>query len=219
MIRAEWRGLVPYGAALDAQRRYRDAVVAGAAPEALWGLEHPGVVTTGRRPVEDLAPPEVYSAAGFELFPTERGGLATCHEPGQLVVYLFLDVRDLGIRRAMAAVEAGVIAWLVEQGAPAHRRPGYPGVWLGRDKVCAVGMHVSRGVTMHGLALNLVNDLRGFALITPCGIADGGVTTLQRALGRSPTPVEAWPGVAAALDAAIADERARLALDTTRPLS
>jgi lipoate-protein ligase B len=78
----------------------------------------------------------------------------------------------------------------------ARRRCDAPGVWVGPDKIAAIGLHVRRGVTMHGFALNLVNDLRGFALITPCGIVDGGVTTLLRLRGRAPAPEAAWPSVA-----------------------
>ncbi len=186
-----WLGTVPYGEALAAQRAHRDALVEGRAAEEVWLLEHPPVITTGRRDVGDLDPARV-AAAGFELFATERGGLATCHEPGQLVGYVLVDARAIGVWRTVVAIEGAVAGWLAEHGVEAGPREGYPGVWVGREKICAVGLHFRVGRTMHGLALNLVNDLRGFGLITPCGIVDGGVISLERLVGdRAPAPAEA----------------------------
>lgn len=203
-----WCGTREYGATLADQRAYRDGVIAGTAPEALWCLEHPPVITTGRRGgVEDE---QRVRSAGYDLVATERGGLATCHEPGQLVGYLFLDVSKIGVRRAVAALETGVIAWLATVGLAAQTREGLPGVWVGREKVCALGLHVERGVTMHGFALNLVNDLRGFELIVPCGIVDGAVTSVRRLAGAAPTPEAAAGDVARcvldALDTALVRE-------------
>jgi len=190
----EWRGLWSYREALEAQRREREEVIAGRAGPVLWLLEHPPVITVGRRgAVVDEAR---IAQAGFELVATERGGLATCHEPGQLVGYLIRDVSAEGVRCAVHAIEAGLLAWLSGLGVAARRRSDAPGVWVGGDKVAALGLHVRRGVTMHGFAVNLCNDLRGFSLITPCGITDGGVTSVERCAGSSSTPAEAWRGVA-----------------------
>ncbi len=196
-----WRGTLPYRQAWAEQVQYREEVIAGRAGPALWLLEHPPVITTGRR---DAAVDEVrVREAGFELCRTERGGLATCHEPGQLVGYVFVDVSAGGIRALVAALERGIAAWLEGVGVRAGPRSGHPGVWVGTDKVCALGLHVHRGVTMHGFALNLVNDLRGFGLITPCGILDGGVTTVARLVVGAPTPAEAAPGVGRAVAASV----------------
>lgn len=190
-----WLGTVEYGEALEAQRAHREALIAGRAGPEVWLLEHPPVVTTGRRGVDDLAPERI-AAAGFSIYATERGGLATCHEPGQLVAYVLIDAREIGVWRTVAAVEQAVIAWLGGQGVLAGPREGFPGVWVGRDKICAVGLHFRAGRTMHGLALNLRNDLRGFRLITPCGIVDGGVTSLFRLIGEAaPTPASAAPAI------------------------
>lgn len=205
-----WCGRVPYREAWARQVAYREAVIAGQAPPALWLLEHPPVITTGRR--DATVDAARVAAAGFELVATERGGLATCHEPGQLVGYLFADVSERGIRALVRALEVGLAAWLGEQGVEAGPRAGYPGVWVGQDKVAALGLHVRRGVTMHGFALNLVNDLRGFGLITPCGITDGGVTTLERLRGVSPDPAAAAAGVGRTCLWALAQE----GLDTVR---
>lgn len=197
--RPQWLGRLGYRWALSLQRARREAVIAKQAPEALWLLEHDPVVTTGRRAVEVL-PDNV------EVVHTERGGLATWHGPGQLVGYLILDVgsRGLGVRSTIHGVEEGIVRWLGGLGLRAGRRKGFPGVWVGRDKICAVGMHFRRGVTMHGFALNLTADLRGFEAIVPCGITDGGVTSVQRLLGRSPAPFE------------VAEEVGRVVVDTLR---
>lgn len=184
--RPQWLGRLGYRWAWRLQGLRREAVIAGRAPEALWLLEHDPVITTGRRPVAGL-PDDV------EVVRTERGGLATWHGPGQLVAYVILDVgsRGLGVRRTVHALEEGVIALLGSWGVDAGRRLGFPGVWVGRDKVCAVGLHFRRGVSMHGLALNLDPELSCFDRIVPCGITDGGVTSVARILGHAPRPVDA----------------------------
>lgn len=184
--RPQWLGRLGYRWAWRLQQLRREAVIAGRAPEAVWLLEHDPVITTGRRPVEDL--PD-----GVDVVRTERGGLATWHGPGQLVGYLILDAgsRGIGVKSTICGVEEAIARWLGGLGIVAGRRPGYPGVWVGRDKICAVGMHFRRGVSMHGFALNLTADLSGFQAIVPCGITDGGVTSVRRLLGASPAPLEA----------------------------
>lgn len=189
-MRAEWLGRVPYADAWARQVARREQVIAGAAPEALWLLEHDPVITLGRRGGEVHQP-----EPAWPVVQTERGGLATVHEPGQLVGYCFKDVRRCGIRRFVEAVEAGLVGWLAEQGVDAGTRAGFPGVWVGEEKVAAVGFHVRSGVTMHGFALNLVNDLAGFSRITPCGLRGVGVTSLERLRGTAPCPGEAAPMV------------------------
>jgi lipoyl(octanoyl) transferase len=167
----------------------------GAAGEAIWLLEHDAVYTTGLRAVD------LPSALPAPVVRTERGGLTTWHGPGQLVAYLILDIGDRGgsVKGTLAAVESGVIAWLAAQGLAAGRRSGYPGVWVGKDKICAVGMHFRRGVSMHGLALNLSPDLSAFGAIVPCGITDGGVTSFAASCGSAPTPSQAAPGLGRSL--------------------
>lgn len=204
-----WLGRVAYAPTLQAQRAHREALRTGQAGEELWLLEHDAVVTTGRRPTPGLDP-DALAARGLPVVPTERGGLATWHGPGQLVAYVLVDAgrRGLGARPLVTALESAVVAWLAEQGVQAGPRPGYPGVWVGRDKICAVGLHLSGGLSMHGLALNLQPELAAFQLFPPCGIAatDGGVTSLQLLRGSSPSPMEAafqlGPRLVAALDAA-----------------
>jgi lipoyl(octanoyl) transferase len=203
-----WLGTIPYRDALAAQRARRAAILAGQADSTLWLLEHPPVVTEGWRTPPAPTPVAALARHGIEVVRTDRGGLATYHGPGQLVGYLICDVArcGLGVRQTVAALEQGLIGWLAAQGVTAGRRPEYPGVWVGRGKIAAVGMNFSRGVSMHGFALNLTVDLAPFSLIVPCGIVDGDVTSLARVRGEAaPTPAEAAPAVAVAvLDALLA---------------
>jgi lipoate-protein ligase B len=190
MIKLNWLGQVEYEHALSQQRERRDQIVAGQAKECFWLLEHPPVLTVGRRAVHDLPRPEELSELQLEVVVTERGGLATYHGPGQLVGYLLVDIASRGIkvREMVCAIENGVIRWLEENGVAASRRLGFPGVWVGKSKICALGLHFRKGVSMHGFALNLTTDLSGYSPITPCGITDGGITSFLKETGRSQTP-------------------------------
>lgn len=214
-VERAWLGRLPYPDALHLQRERRERILAGQAPEALWALEHDPVITTGRRDPEDLPSEAALQAAGVALVRTERGGLATWHGPGQLVIYALIDAagRGLGVRRTVDALQEAVIRWLRDQGVAAGPREGHPGVWApsarspaGVDKICAIGLHFRRGVSIHGLALNLLPDLSAFRLFTPCGVHDAGVTSLLALRGASPTPEEAADellfAVSDALDAA-----------------
>jgi len=189
----EWHGLVPYAQALNQQRARRDAIIAGKATEILWLLEHPPVVTVGRRPAPGTPDPKMLSAQGVAFAQTERGGLATFHGPGQLVAYVLVNAaeRKLGVRGLVHAMESAVIDWLGTHDVQAHRRTGLPGVWVGTEKICALGLHFRRGVSMHGLALNLNPDLERFELILPCGIRQGGVTSFAAIRGKAPSPEDA----------------------------
>ena len=192
----EWRGALSYSQAWEEQKTRRRAIIDGTADEVIWLLEHnPPVITTGRRPVEDLPTVESLATTGTELFQTERGGLATWHGPGQIMAYLLIraQARGLGVRGLVCAAENAVIEFLGDMGIAAGRRQGHPGVWAGRDKICAMGLHFRRGVSMHGLALNLAPDLNQFRLIEPCGIADGWVTSVATLTGRTLSAAEVAP--------------------------
>ena len=171
----------------------------------LWLLEHDPVVTTGRRIPADLPDPAALSRVGARLVSTERGGLLTWHGPGQLVAYVLIDAhsRRLRVKEVVCRLEAGVIAWLGDQGVVSGRRTSFPGIWVGSDKICAIGLHFMRGVSMHGIALNLDPAPWGFDLILPCGIRDGGVTSLARLAGWAPGPEEAAASLAARLTEAL----------------
>jgi len=124
------------------------------------------------------------------------------------VVYLLVRAHESGVRRLVWAIEEGIVRWARSEQVEGARREGYPGVWVGDAKLAAIGLHVKQGVTMHGLALNLVNDRRGFDLVTPCGIRDARVTSLAELRPAAPNPEAAFPTLAGALASAILDVRA-----------
>jgi len=157
-------------------------------------LEHFPVYTIGRGGDEDnlLATPERLRELGAELIRIDRGGDITFHGPGQIVAYPIVELRDpLDLRRYVRTLEAAVIATAAAFGVAAARLPGHPGIWVeGERKLAAIGVRVKRGVTTHGLALNVTTDLRWFDEMIPCGIPDKGVTSLARELAR-PIPMDA----------------------------
>ncbi|MQA00487.1 MAG: lipoyl(octanoyl) transferase LipB [Dehalococcoidia bacterium] len=164
------------------------------APEALALVEHTPVYTMGARGGRRhlLAAPAALQARGARVVDTDRGGDITFHGPGQLVAYPILDLNARGLRAAdyVRALEQCVIDSLAPFGIEGSRRPGYPGVWVddrGLDaKVAAVGVRIQRGVSRHGLALNVTTDLAWFDAIVPCGIAGAPVTSMARVLDAPP---------------------------------
>lgn len=204
-LKAEWLGTVEYGDALGRQEAARAHAVRTGKGVVL-GLEHRPVLTLGKRGGEvDL---ERATANGYAVWRTRRGGLATCHEPGQLVGYLVVDARETGVRLLVERLEGVLIEFLFAEGVLASRRDGFPGVWVtenGRySKIAAVGMQIRQGWSTHGFAMNLTNDLRGFGCINPCGIGDAGVTSLLRLAAKRtvPSPEAAWLSVGPVLTAA-----------------
>ena len=181
-------GRMAYLPALDLQHKVVAARQTGRLPDVLLLVEHNPVITLGRRarPEHILLPSEALAQAGIEVHAVERGGDVTFHGPGQLVGYpiLHLQERGLGAGDYMHHLEEALIGALADFGLQAGRRREYPGVWLGRDKVAALGARIEGGVSYHGFALNVSTDLRYFQLIVPCGIRDGGVTSMEQALGR-----------------------------------
>jgi len=209
---------VPYADAWARQRARREAVIAGAASPVLALLEHTPVITTGRRPAPGTPSREALAAEGVDYHETERGGLATWHGPGQLVGYAVVPLAPLRltVKQFVCALEDGVIGWLSGRGVEAGRVKGRPGIWVGGergDKICALGLNVSRGVTLHGFALNLDPPLAAFDRIVPCGIADAGITSLSRLTGLRISPKEAAPSVAEAVLRAVSVR----ALDASAP--
>ncbi|HEX8385402.1 MAG TPA: lipoyl(octanoyl) transferase LipB [Rubricoccaceae bacterium] len=203
-------GRVPYAEALGVQRRLQAALVAArhgtAGPDhALLLVEHDPVFTLGASgdAAHVLASASDLSARGASLVETDRGGDVTFHGPGQIVAYPVLDLNRLSgpdgrtlrdLHRYLRALEEAVVDTCADVGVSAGRVAGRTGVWVGPDgrgperKVCAMGIRCSRWVTTHGLALNVTTDLSWFDLIVPCGIADRGVTSLER---EAPTGLDA----------------------------
>lgn len=204
MIGVQWLGRLEYRWAWRLQHLRREAIEQGTASEVVWTLEHDPVVTLGRRsaPVDRAA----LAGRGVPVVETERGGLATWHGPGQLTGYTLLDLgrRGWAVRKVVDGIEAGLIAWLDTRGVHATRREGLHGVWVGQDKIGAIGLHVRRGVSMHGFALNLDPGPDAFTGIVPCGVTDGGVTSLARLTGQNVTAESVAEEVGRTVLAAIA---------------
>ena len=183
-------GLVPYGEALAVQRALVEERRAGRVGDLLLLVQHPHVLTLGVRGDGGrghiLATDEALAARGIEVFETGRGGDITYHGPGQLVGYPIIDLKPdrQDVHRYVRDLEEVLIRTAGDYGIEAERVPGLTGVWVGREKLAAIGVRIARWVTSHGFALNVSTDLDQFNLIVPCGIADRGVTSLERLLGR-----------------------------------
>ncbi len=181
-------GSVPYDEALVAQRWLAGARQEGEVPDVLLLLEHPPVYTRGRRSSDEELPMqrEWYEMQGIEVRDTDRGGRVTYHGPGQLVAYPIVSLRpyDDDVHEYVRRLERVAIGALAEHGVAARAIEGLTGVWTeGERKIGSIGVHVSRGVTTHGLAVNVNNDLQPFEWIVPCGIDNCRVTSLSRELG------------------------------------
>jgi lipoyl(octanoyl) transferase len=195
---------VPYLEAWDLQRSLAAAVSQGAIPDTVILLEHPPVVTLGRR-AEQEAELHVPAGAAVEVVETDRGGKSTYHAPGQLVCYPILDLERHGrdVKRYVRDLEEALIRTMAPFGLEAQRLEGLTGVWLHPPprKIASIGVHVSRWVTTHGYALNVDLDPAPFTeWITACGLENAAFTTMARELGR-PLPVaDVRPHAAAALE-------------------
>jgi lipoyl(octanoyl) transferase len=198
-------GLVPYEEALVAQRWLRDAREDGSIPDVLLLLEHPAIYTRGRRSTPEELPmaEEWYAMQGIEVRDTDRGGRVTYHGPGQLVAYPIVDLRPYGddVHEFVRRLEQVAISSLAEHGVAAQTIEGLTGVWVPTEgrrdanrsissvsvpsaaKIGSIGVHVSRGITTHGLSINVNNDLRPFEWIVPCGIEGCLPSSLGRELG------------------------------------
>ena len=191
LCRVEQLGTVDYAEGLRLQAQRITQRKAAEIPDTLLLLEHLHVYTLGRNARREnlLISEERLAALGAQLFETNRGGDITYHGPGQLVGYPIFDLtkhrRD--IAWFMRSLEEVFIRVAREFGIEAGRLAGAPGVWVGNDKLVAMGVHISRWVTSHGFAFNVNTDLRYFEWIVPCGLPDKGVTSLAKLLGR---PVE-----------------------------
>ena len=196
-------GTVPYREAWDLQRALAGAVSQGAIPDTVLFLEHPPVITLGRRTDESgAAHPGEHRV---EVVETNRGGKSTFHGPGQLVCYPILDLKRHGrdVKLYVRNLEEALIRTVAPLGVDAERIDGLTGVWLNRPprKLASIGVHVSRWVTTHGYALNVDLDPAPFTdWITACGLEDAAFTTLARETGRPVTVDEVRPHAVAALE-------------------
>jgi len=187
-------GRVDYGDGLTLQAGLVEDRRRGDIGDTLLLLEHPPVITLGvktrGKPTNIIASPEALAAEGVSVFETGRGGDITYHGPGQLVGYPILDLRPdrCDVHRYVRDLEEALIIAIRTFGIEGRRVNGLTGVWVGpqgrEEKIAAIGVRISRWITSHGFALNVSTDLRHFRLIVPCGIADRGVTSIDRVLGR-----------------------------------
>lgn len=178
-------GQVPYPQAVLLQERVRAARQQDVVPDALLMLEHPPVYTKGRRTEPGDLPlgEDWYRMQGVEVCESDRGGRVTYHGPGQLVGYPIMRVRD--VPGYVRTIESAIIAALGDEGIEAELREGLTGVWAGEAKIASIGVHLSRGVTTHGFAINVDCDLQPFAWIVPCGIEGARMTSVLEQTGRA----------------------------------
>ena len=180
---------MPYADALALQRALADDRRAGIVGDLLLFVEHPHVLTLGVRGdggrTHILEATDVLAARGVEVHETGRGGDITYHGPGQIVGYPIIDLKPdrCDVHRYVRDLESVLIRTAAEYGIDATRVDGLTGVWVGRDKLAAIGVRIGRWITSHGFAFNVTTDRGYFDLIVPCGIADRGVTSLARLLG------------------------------------
>ena len=189
-LRAAWLGRIAYAPAFDLQRALADRRATGEIDDTLLLLEHDAVYTLGRRATEGevLLDAAALEARGIAVERTDRGGRVTYHGPGQLVGYPIVDLgQNADLVAYVRALERAIIATIAEYGIEATTIEGLTGVWVGDSKIAAIGVHVSRGITTHGFALNVTADLNAFNGIIPCGIVDRGVTSIEALTGLRPS--------------------------------
>jgi len=184
-------GRVEYREASALQERLRTARLEDAIPDVLLLLEHPAVYTLGRRSGDADLPmgEEWYLSQGIDVVRTNRGGKLTYHGPGQLVGYAIMRTDDvLGFVRTM---ERALVAALADEGLEARARtdegPDFTGAWVGERKIASIGVHVARGVTTHGFAVNVENDLQPFEWVVPCGLPQVRMTSVTAEAGERRT--------------------------------
>ena len=184
---------VPYLSGLEQQRVLHAAVAEGRAPDTVMLLEHESVYTAGKR-----TEPHERPVDGTPVIEVDRGGKITWHGPGQLVGYPIIRLSDpVDVVRYVRCLEGMLIAVLDDLGVVgAGRVAGRSGVWMrGTDKIAAIGIRVAQGVSMHGFALNCSNGFEAYSAIVACGLADAGVTSISRELGRTVVPAEVIPAI------------------------
>ena len=188
---ATWLGRVPYRPAFELQQIVAQLRAEKKLPDTLLLLEHDHVYTLGRRAPEEeiLLDAEALAERGVSVERTDRGGRVTYHGPGQLVGYPIVQLATADLVGYVRALEKAMIAVAGDAGVKAGTVEGLTGLWAGDRKLGAIGIHVSRGITTHGFAMNVNTDLSMFNGIVPCGIVDRGVTSLSELLGRA-VPME-----------------------------
>lgn len=200
-------GTLDYAAGLDLQHDLVARRVRGEIPDTLVLLDHPPVIVAGRgaKPGNVLASAAELRERGIEVVAGDRGGDVTFHCPGQLVGYPIVDLTRIGrdVHEYLRRLEEALIRALAGLGVSAGRFPGRTGVWAGGEKIASIGIAVRKWVAFHGFALNVSNDLDGFALIHPCGMPGVTMTSVSRRLGRRVPLAEAAAAVSGSLAEAV----------------
>jgi lipoate-protein ligase B len=215
-------GRMAYGPALEIQhQRVRQVQTAGNGSAFLLLVEHdPPVITTGRRPCAEhvLATREQLAREGIQVCATRRGGGVTYHGPGQVVGYPIFRLSLIGtsVRAYVHGLEDALIRTLDRFGLSARRAEGLTGVWVGDEKIAAIGVAVSRWVTYHGFALNVATHLAHFGLIVPCGLTRAAVTSMSKCLGRQVSVEEVKPVLINALEEVFGFEAATARVESGR---
>jgi lipoate-protein ligase B len=190
-VRVRDCGRLGYNEALVMQASLAESRAAGNVPDTILILEHDPVITLGTNKASNMLRkrPDIIEAAGVRIVESGRGGGATAHNPGQLVCYPVLGLRSrgLGPSEYIRALESAGIDFLRLLGVTAGQRKGLPGLWAGGEKIASVGVRITRGVSLHGMALNICNDLGIFDLIVPCGLSDVRMTSVMKVTGRIPS--------------------------------
>jgi lipoate-protein ligase B len=181
-------GAIEYGAALSLQESLVESKHKENLPDILLFVEHPHVITLGRGGKEA----NVVNAGGMPVLRSSRGGDVTYHGPGQMVVYPIIDLKSKlrkDVHRYLRYLEQAAIGTLASFGVEAERNPPWTGIWIGKKKIAAIGVAVRRGITYHGLALNVNTNLSYFERIVPCGLPWSEVTSIQKEIGKA-LPIE-----------------------------
>ena len=173
-------GTMEYGEALEIQREMAAKRARGELPDSLILVEHPHVITLGRKTT-----PANFKPQDIPVFQVERGGDATYHGPGQLVGYPIVELADHDVRRHVRSIEEAIIRTVRGYGIAGERVEGHPGIWVEGKKLASIGVAVTDWVTYHGFALNVNTDLAYFELISPCGLDPSTMTSAKKLKGRS----------------------------------
>ncbi len=187
LCEVRWLGRVAYSDGLSVQAEAVERLRSGEGAEQLFLLEHPHVFTLGRgaERAHILASTELLESHSIEIHETGRGGDVTYHGPGQMVGYPIINLKPdrCDVHRYVRDIEEVLIRTIADFGIQGKRIAGLTGVWVGDEKIAAIGVRIARWITSHGFALNVNTDLSYFHMIVPCGIRDKGVTSMERVLG------------------------------------
>ncbi|MGA2914526.1 MAG: lipoyl(octanoyl) transferase LipB [Sedimentisphaerales bacterium] len=181
-------GLKDYQSTLNLQENAHQNLLNGSGKETVFLVEHPPVITLGARTAENKLKksPDEIKKSGIDIFQIRRGGAATAHNPGQIVIYPVINLKkqSLGVSDYVHLLEKIGIEFLAELGLDCCTKKGFPGLWINDRKIASIGVQVKKWITIHGIAININNDLSIFDLIVPCGLENVKMTSVENELGK-----------------------------------